>query len=107
VKDRVKEMKFGVIKNQILNYHHHNDHVSFMELGHLLTRCGLTCPEASAKVCHDSFCQSGSSVSLPWVVYYGAFCLHVVPSFSCIPVICPKLELLGRSVASRCLISNS
>jgi hypothetical protein len=49
-----------------------------MELGHLLTRSGLTCPEASSKVCHDSFCQSGSSVSLSWVVCYEAFCLHVV-----------------------------
>jgi hypothetical protein len=68
------------------HYHHH--HVSFMELGHLLTRSGLTCPEVSLKVC-----QSGSSVSLPWVVYYEAFCLHDVSSFSCIPVICPKLEL--------------
>jgi hypothetical protein len=42
----------------------------------LLTRFGLTCPEASSKVCHDSFCQSGSSVSLSWVVYYEAFCFH-------------------------------
>jgi hypothetical protein len=42
-----------------LHYLHH--HQSFMELGHLLTRSGLTCPEASSKVCHDS-CQSGSSV---------------------------------------------
>jgi len=41
-----------------------------MELGHLLTRSGLTYPEVYARVCHDSFCQSGSSVSLPWVIYY-------------------------------------
>jgi hypothetical protein len=68
-------------------------YLSFMELGHLLTRSGLTCPEASSKVCHDSFCQSHSTVSLPWVVYYEVFCLHVVSSFSCIPVICPKFEL--------------
>jgi len=39
---------------------------------------------SSSKVCHDSFCQLGNSVSLPWVVYYGAFYLHVVSSFSCI-----------------------
>jgi hypothetical protein len=64
-----------------------------MELGHLLTRSGLTCPEASLKVCHYSFCQSGSSVSLSWIIYYEAFCLHVVSILSCIPVICPKLEL--------------
>ena len=33
-----------------------------MELGHLLTRSGLTCPEVFSKVCHDSFCQLGNSV---------------------------------------------
>jgi len=38
-----------------------------MELGHLLTRSGLKYPEVSSKVYHDSFCQLGSSVSLPWV----------------------------------------
>ena len=40
-----------------------------MELGHLFTRSGLTYPEVSSKVYHDSFCQLGSSVSLPWVIY--------------------------------------
>jgi len=43
--------------------HHH--HISVIELGHLLTRSGLTYPEISSKVCHDSFCQLGNSVSLP------------------------------------------
>ena len=33
----------------------------------------------------------GSSISLPWVIYFEAFYLHVVSSFPCIPVICPKL----------------
>jgi len=33
-----------------------------MELGHLLTRSGLTYPEVSSKVYHDSFCQLGSSI---------------------------------------------
>jgi hypothetical protein len=64
-----------------------------MELGHLLTRSGLTYPEVSSKVYHDSFCQLGNSVSLPWVIYYVAFYSHVVSSFSCIPVICLKLVL--------------
>jgi len=64
-----------------------------MELGHLLTRSGLTYPEVSSKVCHDSFCQLGNSVSLPWVIYYGAFYLHVVSSFPRNPVICLKLVL--------------
>jgi len=64
-----------------------------MELGHLLTRSGLTYPEVSLKVFHDSVCQLGSSVSLLWVNYFEAFYLHVVFSVSCIPAICPKLVL--------------
>jgi len=72
---------------------HHHHHISVTELGHLLIRSGLTYPEVSSKVCHDSFCQSDSSVSLPLVIYSEAFYLHVVSSFSCIPVICPKLVL--------------
>ena len=76
-----------------ISYDHYHHHISVMELGHLLTRSGLTYPEVSSKVCHDSFCQLENSVSLPWVIYYKAFCLHVVFSFSCTPVICPKLVL--------------
>jgi len=73
--------------------------ISFMELGHFLARSDLTYPEVSLKVYHDSFFQLGSSVSLPWVIYFEAFYLHVVSSFSCIPVICPKLVLfLNMSV---------
>ena len=64
-----------------------------MELGHLLTRSGLKYPEVSSKVCRNSFCQLGNSVSLPWVIYYEAFYLHVVSMFSCIPIICSKLVL--------------
>ena len=64
-----------------------------MELGHLLTRSGLTYPEVSSKFYHDSFCQLGSSISLPWVISFEAFYLHVVSSSSCIPVICTKLVL--------------
>ena len=59
-----------------------------MQLGPLLIRSGLTYPEVSSKVHHNSFCQSDSSVSLPWVIYFEAFYLHVVSSFSCVPVIC-------------------
>jgi len=76
------------------HHHHHHHHVSFMELGRLLTCSGLTYPEVSSKVYHDSFCQLDGSVSLPWVIYFEAFYLHVVSSFSCISVICPKLMLL-------------
>jgi hypothetical protein len=64
-----------------------------MELGHFLTRFGLTRPEGSSKLCLGFFCQSGSSVLLPWVIYYEAFCLHVVSGFSCVPVICTNFEL--------------
>jgi len=49
-----------------------------MELGHLLTRSGLTYLEVSSEVFHDSSCQLGNSVSLSWVVCREAFCLHVV-----------------------------
>ena len=74
-------------------YHHHHHHISVMELGHLLTHSGLAYPEVSSKFCHDAFSQLGNSVSLLWVIYYEAFYLLVVSSFSCIPVICPKLVL--------------
>jgi len=63
-----------------------------MDLGYS-TRSGLTYPEVSSKFYHDSFCPLGSSVSLPWIIYFEVFYLHVVFSFSCIPVICPKLVL--------------
>ena len=63
-----------------------------MVLGHLLTRFGLAYREVSSHV-NDSFCQLGSSISLPWVIYFETFYLRVVSSFSCIPVICIKLVL--------------
>ena len=68
-------------------FHHHHHLMSVMELGHLLTRSGLTYLEVSSEVCHDSFCQLGNSVSLSWVVCREAFCLHVVSSSSCVPVV--------------------
>jgi hypothetical protein len=49
-----------VLIHTVLIHHHH--HISVMELGHLLTRSGLTHPEVSSKVCHDSFCQLENSV---------------------------------------------
>ena len=69
------------------HHHHHHHHMSVMELGHLLTRSGLTYLEVSSEVCHDSFCQLRNSVSLPCAVCREAFCLHVVSSSSCIPVV--------------------
>ena len=77
----------------VLNNHHHHHHMSVMQLGHLLTRSGLTYPEVSSKVYHDSFCKLGSGVSLPWIIYFDTLYLHIVSRFSCIPVICPKLVL--------------
>jgi len=70
--------------------------MSVMQLGHVLTRSGLTYLEVSSEVCHDSFCQSRNSVSLPWVVCREAFCLYVVSSSSCIPADClePVLFLI-------------
>ena len=77
----------------LANAYYHRRHISFVELGHLLTCSDLTYPEFSSKVYRDSFCQLGSSISLPWVIYFEASYLHVVSSFSCIPVICPKWVL--------------
>jgi hypothetical protein len=48
----------------VYHHHHHHNHQSVMELGHLLTHSGLTYPEVSSMVCHDSFCQLDNSVSL-------------------------------------------
>ena len=83
----IKIIKYKTKNCKFLNHHH----ISVMELGQLLTRSGLTYPEVSSKVSHDFFCQLGNSVSLSWVIYYGAFYVHVLSSFSCIPVICLKL----------------
>jgi hypothetical protein len=80
----------------IVAFRHH--HISVMELGHLLTRSGLTYSEVFAKVCHDFLCQLENSVSLPWVICYEAFYLHVVFSFSFTPVICQKLVILRKSL---------
>jgi len=71
-----------------------------------LVRSGITYPEVSSKVCHDSFCQLGNSVSLPWVIYYGAFYLHVVSSFSFIPVICLILVFFFNSLQFVLFISS-
>ena len=70
------------IKKLVPAFHHHHHHyISFIELGHLLKPSGPTYSEVSSKVCHDFFCQLGSSVSLPWVIYFEAVYLHVASSF--------------------------
>jgi hypothetical protein len=60
-------------QNDLKSYihHHHHHHTSVMELGHLLTRSGLTYPEVSSKIYHDSFCQSYILPSL------NNTCIHV------------------------------
>jgi hypothetical protein len=99
-----------ILSSKQFNLHffvlHHHHHISVMELGHLLTRSGLTYPEVSSKVCHDSFCQLGNSVSLPWVIYYEAFYLNVVSSFSLIPVSFLKLVLFLIPLQSVYLFCN-
>jgi len=52
----------------------HHRHISVMELGHFLTRSGLTYPEVYSKVYHDSFCHLGSSSSV--VPSCGIPCSH-------------------------------
>jgi len=66
----VRTESFNIIRVILSLYHHH--HISVMQLGHLLTRSGLTYPEVSSMVCHNSFCQLENIVSLPWVMYYVA-----------------------------------
>jgi len=75
--------------------HHH--HISFMELRYSLTRSGLTYPEISSKVYHDSFCQLESSISLPWVIYFEAFYLQG----------CIQLLLYSSNLSKICVIFNS
>ena len=82
-----------VTRPQCVNSYHYHHHMSTIELGHLLTDSGLTYPEVSSTVCHNSFCHLGNSASLPWVIYYEAFYLHVVCIFLYIAVICLKLVI--------------
>jgi hypothetical protein len=77
-------------QNVSIVYHHH---VAAMEVGHLLTHFGLTYPDVSSLVFLGSFCLLVCTFAVSWVICYGAFCLHVVSSFSCSSVFCPKLGL--------------
>jgi len=49
-----------MVTTPVKSHHHHH---SFVELGHLLTRSGLTHPEVSLTVYHDFFCQLENIVS--------------------------------------------
>jgi len=70
---------------------------SVMELGHLLTRSGLTYQELSSKVYHDSVCPLGNSVSLPWVIYFEAFNLHAITSFLLYSINLSKIGVIFNS----------
>ena len=48
-----------------------------MELGHLLTRSGLTRSEVSLMVSLGFLCQSVCNFLVLPVIYYGVFCLHI------------------------------
>jgi len=76
-----------------------------MDFGHFLTRSGLTFLEVSSKVCHESFCQSESSVSLPWVIDYEAFNLHVVCTFHIKSNVSPS-SVLQSSSHHTCVLSK-
>jgi hypothetical protein len=77
--------------------HHH--HVANKELGHLLTRSGLTHPEISSVVFLDSFCPLGCSFVSIWVICYVAFDLYVVSIFSCSPVFLSKTVVTSNYFA--------
>jgi hypothetical protein len=61
---------------------------SFMELGHLLTRSGLTCPEVSSKVC-----QSGSSMIFFNTQLSSTTHLHL-SCLGCLFPVCSNTEIL-------------
>jgi uncharacterized membrane protein len=64
------------------HYYHHHHHVTIKELGHLLTRSGLTWPGVSSVVFLGSFYLLGCSFLSVCVICYMAFNLHVVSNFS-------------------------
>lgn len=78
-----------------------------MDLGHLLTLSVLTRLEVSSMVSPDSSCLLVLIFFLiSAVVYYGAFCLHIVNNLYCIPVFCPKQVLYLIPLQSLCLFYN-
>jgi hypothetical protein len=73
------------------HHHHHHHHPVIMELGHLLTRSGLTRHHVSFMVFPGFFCLLACISFLSSVIYYEANCLYVATSFFCVPVFCPNL----------------
>ena len=66
-------------------YYYHHHHISVMQSGDLLIRSGLTYPEVSSKVYHDSLCQLGSIVSLTWVIIIILFVIFMQYIYSYVP----------------------
>jgi hypothetical protein len=83
--------------------HHH--HIAVMQLGHLLTHSGLTHSEVSSKLCHNSFCQLGNSVSLPWVIYYEAFYMLCECAHVCVYIL-PKKQLSYILIIARNMVHD-
>jgi hypothetical protein len=84
--------------------HHH--HLAIMQLGHLMTRFGLTLSKVSLTVSPGFFCLLVCSVLLSSVISQETFCLHVAKKIFFIPVFCPKLGLNLFLVQSLCLFYN-
>ena len=74
------------------HHHHHHHHISVMELGHLLTRSGLTYPEVLQRSYHDFFCQLGSSTSLPRVIYHHHHHVSVMELGHLLPVPVSRIQ---------------
>ena len=56
--------------------------------GPLVNPFGSHVSRSLFKVCHDSFCQLENSVSLPWVICYEAFYLHVYTQYNRYKALC-------------------
>jgi len=96
--------------NQHHHHHHHhhhrrrrNPHKANLQLGHLLTRSGLTLPEVSVTISPGSICLLVWSILLSSAICHKPFCLHVATNSFCIPVFCPKLRFYLVPLQSVCL----
>jgi hypothetical protein len=79
-----------ILVHEIFLKHHHHHHQAHMELGHLLTRSGLTLLEVPLMASPGFFCLSVCSFLLSSVIYHQVFCLYIASNFFCIPAYCPK-----------------
>ena len=99
-------MQYILFHHHRHHHHHHHSyfhHLANMELGHLLTRSGLTRLEVSVMVSPGFFYLLDCSFLVVLVIYYRTFCLYVATSFFCIIVFYPKLGLYLVLLDSLCL----